>query len=41
MPKIGLMVCGNSGIDYIEHKYDIEVIRSILFMGEEEFTDFF
>jgi len=40
MSKVGLMVCGNSGIDYIKHKYDITVIRSILFMGEEEFTDF-
>ncbi len=40
MSKIGLMVCGNSGIDYIEHKYDIVVIRSILFMGKEEYTDY-
>jgi len=40
MSKIGLMVCGNSGIDYIEHKYDIPVIRSILFFGEDEYTDF-
>lgn len=40
MSKIGLMVCGNSGIDYIEHKYDIPVIRSILFMGKEEYTDY-
>ncbi len=40
MSKIGLMVCGNSGIDYIEHKYDIPVIRSILFLGEDEYTDF-
>jgi len=40
MSKIGLMVCGNSGIDYIEHKYDIPVIRSILLFGEDEYTDF-
>ncbi len=40
MSKIGLIVCGNSGIDYIEHKYDIAVIRSILFVGKEEYTDF-
>jgi len=40
MSKIGLLVCGNSGIDYIEHKYDIPVIRSILFVGEDEYTDF-
>lgn len=40
MSKIGLLVCGNSGIDYIEHKYDIPVIRSILLFGDEEYTDF-
>ncbi len=40
MSKIGLLVCGNSGIDYIEHKYDIPVIRSILFVGKDEYTDF-
>jgi DegV family protein with EDD domain len=40
MSKIGLVVCGNSGIDYIKHDYDIRVIRSTLLFGEEEFTDF-
>jgi len=40
MSKIGLLVCGNSGIDYIEHKYDIPVIRSIIVFGKEEYTDF-
>ncbi len=40
MSKIGMLVCGNSGIDYIEHKYDIPVIRSIIFIGEDEYTDF-
>lgn len=40
MSKIGLLVCGNSGIDYIEHKYDIPVIRSILFAGDKEYTDY-
>ncbi len=40
MSKIGLLVCGNSGIDYIDHKYDIEVIRSILLIGEEEYSDY-
>jgi hypothetical protein len=33
MAKIGVLVCGNSGIDYIDHPYDISVIRSILFVG--------
>lgn len=40
MSKIGLLVCGNSGIDYIEHKYDIPVIRSILLVGENEYADY-
>jgi len=40
MQKIGIVVCGNSGIDYIDHEYDIPVIRSIFLMRGEEFTDF-
>ncbi|AIO18660.1 DegV domain-containing protein [Candidatus Izimaplasma bacterium HR1] len=40
MSKIGLLVCGNSGIDYIDHKYDISVIRSILFVGHTEYSDY-
>jgi len=40
MSKIGLLVCGNSGIDYIDHDYDIDVIRSILLVGGNEYTDY-
>jgi len=40
MPKIGIIVCGNSGVDYLEHPYDIDVFRSILMIRDEEFTDF-
>ena len=40
MSKIGILVCGNSGIDYIDHKYDIDVIRSILFVGQKEYFDY-
>ncbi len=40
MGKIGLVVCGNSGIDYLKHDYDIRVIRSVLLFGEDEYTDF-
>ena len=40
MSKIGLLVCGNSGIDYIDHQYDISVMRSILFIGEKEYFDY-
>jgi len=40
MSKIGIIVCGNSGIDYLDHPYDIDVFRSILMIRDEEFTDF-
>lgn len=40
MSKIGMVVCGNSGIDYIKHDYNIKVLRSILFIGDKEYTDF-
>lgn len=38
--KIGFVVCGNSGIDYIEHDYDIRVLRSILLFGNKEYEDY-
>jgi len=40
MKKIGFVVCGNSGIDYLDHDYDIRVIRSTLLFGDKEYTDF-
>ena len=40
MSKIGILICGNSGIDYIDHEYDLPVIRSILLFGEEEYSDY-
>lgn len=40
MGKIGIIVCGNSGIDYLDHPYDIDVFRSILMIREEEYTDY-
>ncbi|MCF7925871.1 MAG: DegV family protein, partial [Candidatus Izimaplasma sp.] len=40
MAKIGLLVCSNSAIDYIDHPYDIEVIRSILMADGKEYTDY-
>ena len=40
MSKIGILVCGNSGIDYIKHDFDIPVLRSILFVGDKEYEDF-
>ncbi len=38
--KIAVIVCGNSGIDYIKHPYQIDVFRSILFVNGEEYEDF-
>lgn len=40
MKKIGYVVCGNSGIDYIDHPYDIRVFRSQLLVRDKEYTDF-
>jgi len=40
MAKIGVVVCGNSGIDYIDHPYEIPVLRSILLFDGKEYTDF-
>jgi len=40
MSKIGIIACGNSGIDYINHDFDIPVIRCILLMKGKEYTDF-
>jgi DegV family protein with EDD domain len=38
--KIAIIVCGNSGIDYMKHEYKIDVFRSILYVDEKEFEDF-
>jgi DegV family protein with EDD domain len=40
MSKIGIIACGNSGIDYIDHPYDIPVLRSILMVGGNEYSDY-
>lgn len=40
MKNIGFVVCGNSGIDYLDHPYDIRVFRSMLLFGDDEYTDF-
>lgn len=39
MKKTKVIVCSNSGIDYIKHNYDIEVFRSIVQYSEEEKYD--
>lgn len=40
MSKIGIIACGNSGIDYIDHPYHIPVLRSVLMIGTDEYHDF-
>ncbi len=38
--KIGLVVCGNSGIDYMSLNYPVKVIRSTLNLGGKEYEDY-
>ncbi|MCK7488546.1 MAG: DegV family protein [Bacillus subtilis] len=40
MGKIGIAVCGNSGIDYLAHEKDLKVFRSILMLDGKEYEDF-
>lgn len=40
MKKIGLLICGNSGIDYVDIDYPMEVIRAKLFIDGKEYEDF-
>ncbi|MGM9970722.1 MAG: DegV family protein [Anaeroplasma sp.] len=39
MKKTKVIVCSNSGIDYVNHPYDIDVFRSIVQYSEEEKYD--
>lgn len=39
MKKLGVMVCTNSAIDYVSHDAPIDVIRSIVIVGDKEFVD--
>lgn len=38
--KIGLVVCGNSGIDYMKLDYPVKMIRSTLNLGGKEYEDY-
>lgn len=40
MGKIGIAVCGNSGLDYLAHEKDLRVFRSILILDGKEYEDF-
>jgi DegV family protein with EDD domain len=40
MKKLGLMVCTNSAIDYIDHDVDVRVVRSTILLGDHEYVDY-
>ncbi|QLY40115.1 DegV family protein [Hujiaoplasma nucleasis] len=40
MKKLGLMVCTNSAIDYIDHNIDVRVVRSTILLGDKEYVDY-
>lgn len=40
MKKLGLMVCTNSAIDYINHDIDVRVVRSTILLGDHEYVDY-
>ena len=39
MDKIGVAVCGNSGIDYLVHDKEIRKFRSLLNIAKEEYEE--
>lgn len=40
MQKIGIVVCGNSGMDYLNVDFPVEIIRSTLNIDGKEYEDF-
>ena len=38
--KIGLVVCGNSGVDYMKLDYPVKMIRSTLNLNGKEYEDY-
>lgn len=38
--KIGLLVCGNSGIDYLKVDFPFKIMRSTLLLDKKEYEDF-
>ena len=40
MSIIGIAVCGNSGIDYLQYPKDLHVFRSVLLLDGKEYEDF-
>lgn len=40
MSRIGVAVCGNSGMDYLVHDKEIRIFRSLLYIEGKEYEDF-
>ncbi len=40
MKKIGVLICSNAGLDYLEYGSNIKIMRSILNIENDEFKDF-
>lgn len=40
MKKLGMLVCTNSSIDYIDHDYQVDIVRSTVLLGDEEYIDY-
>ncbi len=40
MSKIGIIVCGNSGVDYMKLNYPVKLIRSTLNLDGKEYEDY-
>lgn len=40
MNKIGIVVCGNSGVDYLKLDYPVKVLHSMLNLDGKEYEDF-
>ena len=38
--KVGIIVCGNSGIDYVSVDYPIDAFRSLLIVDNKEYEDY-
>jgi len=40
MKKLGVLVCTNSAIDYIDHDYQVDIVRSLVILGNKEYVDY-
>ncbi len=40
MSKVAVLVCSNSGLDYLEYPKDITILRSVIHFGDETYDDY-